>query len=238
VVSVPLLRPIEDGKSCELQIGVYCHRLLFECDYANDLLVVMSALDRDSYHVSEPLLPPPAQPPEPVFESDPSHTVVFESEEKEQGENNDDNVVVIHDTDSEDDELSCCTRDENEVSAFSRQGLLKLMESKGNDISEWPVIQQKLSTCLKVDLMLHQVHGLCWMLQMESIKEKSPKYGLNALLWEVRQFSDGNGIYFYSPVLGQARVFLEKNPYVSPASVCCTVRTSHDHYFACLTLTH
>jgi SNF2-related domain len=225
IVSIPILKQQQASKSnssnsvvVELEIAIYCHRLLFECDYANDLLVVMSALDRDSCRVLEPLLPPPAKPDKPVFESDASRTVVVDgskkktSKEKNDGKDDDD--------DDDDDDLSCCTRDENELSPFSKQGLLKLMESKGNDISEWPAIQSKLAPYFQIQLMLHQVHGICWMMQMEeTIRKASPRHGLNSLLWEVRQFSDGHGIYYYSPVLGQIRLHLEKSPFHEPRPI-------------------
>ena len=40
---------------------------------------------------------------------------------------------------------------------------------------------------LKLNLMTHQVHGLCWMMQMEQI----PNFGVNSLFWEERKFQDG-----------------------------------------------
>jgi hypothetical protein len=54
----------------------------------------------------------------------------------------------------------------------------------------------------QLDLLLHQKHAICWMVQMEHLPGP---YGINSLLWEQRSFPDG-GHYYYSPALGQIRL--------------------------------
>lgn len=54
---------------------------------------------------------------------------------------------------------------------------------------------------LKLDLMVHQMHAICWMTQMEQLGG----FGINSILWEEREFLDG-GKYYYSPALGQIRL--------------------------------
>jgi hypothetical protein len=49
--------------------------------------------------------------------------------------------------------------------------------------------------------MLHQQHAVCWMTQMEHL----PGFGINSIIWEEREFFDGNK-YYYSPALGQIRL--------------------------------
>jgi hypothetical protein len=95
------------------------------------------------------------------------------------------------------------TRDDSTVSAFTPRGLLKLLESEGNDISNWPDIAKIIEPSLQVNLMLHQIHGVCWMVQMEHLEG----FGINSLVWEEREFADG-GKWYYSPAVGQARLSL------------------------------
>ena len=49
--------------------------------------------------------------------------------------------------------------------------------------------------------MLHQIHAICWMQEMETLGG----FGLNSMIWEEREFFDG-GKYYYSPALGQIRL--------------------------------
>ena len=93
------------------------------------------------------------------------------------------------------------TRDAATISPFTPKGLLKLMESTGNDVSRYPEIAASLAPYLKLDLMLHQRHAVCWMTQMESLGG----FGINSVLWEERTFLDG-GKYYDSPALGQIRL--------------------------------
>merc|ERR1712238_197412 len=84
---------------------------------------------------------------------------------------------------------------------------------------------------LQVSLLPHQTHGVCWMYQMENLdthhldttndnvgdnnthtnnhnnNNNNVSLGLNGLLWERRQFREGD-VYYYSPALGQARLHL------------------------------
>ena len=66
---------------------------------------------------------------------------------------------------------------------------------------QWPEIEKSLQPYLKLDLMLHQQHAVCWMTQMEKLEG----FGINSILWEERTFLDG-GCYYYSPALGQIRL--------------------------------
>ena len=67
--------------------------------------------------------------------------------------------------------------------------------------TQYPELVRSLSSYLKLDLMLHQRHALCWMTQMERL----PGFGINSIIWEERTFLDG-GRYYYSPALGQIRL--------------------------------
>jgi superfamily II DNA or RNA helicase len=186
-------------RTYQLQIGVYCNRLLFEVMTARDLHIVVSALDQGSYRVTQPLHLPPT-PHEVTFCSSPYPTVVFDDDEEDEGSNDDDSVVDLA---KDDVRMMNSTRADSTVSAFTARGLLKLLESQGNDISNWSTISKSIEPVLKVKLMLHQIHGVCWMLQMEHLGG----FGLNSLFWEEREFADG-GKWFYSPATGQARLSL------------------------------
>jgi hypothetical protein len=215
IVPYPVLQlvstvPIDDDdSSCmvtrtyQLQIGVYCNRLLFEIMTEADLHIVMSALDEGSYRITEPIhLPPTAK--EPAFCSSPYPTVVFDDEEDDSDDShNNDDDRNNDSTDKDDVHMMQSTRDDSTVSAFTPRGLLKLLESEGNDISNWPDIAKIIEPSLQVNLMLHQIHGVCWMVQMEHLEG----FGINSLVWEEREFADG-GKWYYSPAVGQARLSL------------------------------
>ena len=66
---------------------------------------------------------------------------------------------------------------------------------------KFPEIARKSRGYLKLDLMLHQQHAVCWMTQMEQLGG----FGINSIIWEERTFLDG-GKYYYSPALGQIRL--------------------------------
>lgn len=135
----------------------------------------------------------------------------------EEKKEEDDDVIVLDDADADyrgrDVALVKSTRDGESVSPFTPRGLLKLLESTGCDISAWPAIAKVLDPVLKLDLMLHQRHAVCWMMQMEHLGG----FGINSILWEEREFLDG-GKYYYSPALGQMR--LNKPPEMKGGLLC------------------
>ena len=218
------------GDGWTVRIGVYANRLLPEVLTLTALHVVMSALDDGSYLVTEPLRLPPARPrgADPVFISA-RHPVVRVPGAARGGdgdameEEEEDNDAMRRDP-----TVRGATLDQKTISAFTPKGLLKLMENTGNDttqVSRWallfrgawraspsalllsyplfqfPEIARKLAPYLKLDLMLHQQHAVCWMHQMEHLEG----FGINSILWEEREFLDG-GKYYYSPALGQLRL--------------------------------
>jgi hypothetical protein len=187
VMTYPLLRKINDG-TYEIQIGVYAHRLLPEVLVEQDLLKVMTALDRDSFTITEPLHVPPT-PSCPTFASAKFPKLVYQHAAEEE-----EKVIDLT--------LGESTRETSEtLSAFTVPGLLKLWEHAGNDTTEWPQLEPVVRNKLMLSLLLHQQHALCWMRQMESLKG----FGINSILWEEREWADG-GKYYYSPALGQLRL--------------------------------
>ena len=209
IVALPILEICSDHgmlqnssslSSYRLTIGVYVNRLLFEST-TQKLEVVMAALDKGSYHIDQPLTPAPSlegNPPA-VFESDPWPKVVYDT--------GDDNSLG---SDADEDREST-TRAEDYLDAFSPSGFLKLIENHGTNIQDWNLLEQKIAGRLEADLMLHQIHGVCWMHSMEHTEG-----GLNSLLWEKRCFPEGDTFY-YSPVLGQARLQLTSMGQDNPA---------------------
>ena len=159
-----------DRDTGELLIGVYASRLLFEVMTHKSLQCVMAALDDDGVTMIEPLKYPPACK-EPVFASQ-SQQLVYRRKDDAAEEETDfavhGSTGPTHDT----------------LYAFSNEGVLKQTESPGNDTSNWPELQSKLGN-FKASLMLHQIHGICWMHQMESLPS------VNSIFWEKRQFPDG-----------------------------------------------
>ena len=218
----------------KIRIGVYMNRLLPEVLTESNLHCVMCALDENSYIVSQPLhLPPMRELNDPVFESskypivqmdellDDNHSIM---DEKKEEEDEDEGKVSVLDP-----VMLGSTRETKTISPFTPRGLLKLLENTGNvttDVSvthilssyantflidkhsgishilnQFPQIATTLASYLKLDLMLHQQHAVCWMRQME----KLPGFGINSIIWEERNFLDGNK-YYYSPALGQIRL--------------------------------
>ena len=175
-----------------IQIGVYMNRLLPEIFSCQSLHIIMSALDEESYQISEPICLPPLGPE--VFKSAPYPKVDISVLE-----GGADNKST---SDSSEMDMEGGSRDELLISPFSVKGLLKLLENKGCDVSKWPEIERELQGKFQLDLLLHQQHAICWMTQMEHLEGA---YGINSLLWEKRSFPDG-GHYYYSPALGQVRL--------------------------------
>jgi len=214
IYKIPLLTPYAVARrsivgkvtTWTVTVGIYINRLLPEMLTSDNLHVVMSSLDEGSYIVSEPLHLPPAAT-EKVFESAPCPVVTIHDQsgdrvdllaEEEKKEEEKETGVV-------DPTVENCTRDSSTVSAFTAKGLLKLLESTGCDTSNWSALEARLRPYLKLELMLHQRHAVCWMAHMESLGG----FGLNSIIWEEREFADG-GKYYYSPALGQLR--LDKPP--------------------------
>jgi len=179
----------------------------------------MSSLDEDSYCVTEPLHLPPTivKEEEKVFQSCEYPKVLMDKQEEEE----EDGAVMIVEKEEEkkdddgesnkrnkkgikkDQTINDSTREELTISPFTVRGLMKVLESCGNDCSNWPEIEKTLLPVLQFDLMLHQKHAICWMAQMESLGG----FGINSILWEEREFLDeGGGKYYYSPALGQIRL--------------------------------
>ena len=171
---------------------VFISGIKLEVLLQQDLLKIMTALDRDSFIITEPIHVPPT-PAQPTFASATLPRLLFDVSEAK------DNNTSIE---NEDLTLGESTRETSEtLSAFTIAGLLKLWENTGNDISEWPDIEPIVRENLTMKLLLHQQHALCWMRQMESLDG----FGINSILWEEREWHDG-GKYYYSPALGQLRL--------------------------------
>lgn len=193
-----LIQVNNNKKTYRLTIPVYVHRLAFEILSLDDVHTIWSALDEGSYTVVNPLTVTPKV--DQVFFSDPTPRVVIDDDEDEE-ESND--IIDLTDEVQEDILLENSTRRSDIVSAYTFPGFLKLLESPGCNVTAWPAIETKLQGKLQVELLPHQKHGICWMIEQENING-----GLNSLLWEERQFSDGQGSYFFSPACGQIRLHL------------------------------
>lgn len=143
-------------RTYKIRIGVYGNRLLPEVMTSHDLHIVMTSMDEGSYRIVEPLHLPPF-PEKPVFASAPAPIVVTTEDAS-------DDTVATVDSDNEEKKseevvdltIGESTRDESRISAFSVNGFLKLLESTGNDISNWPKIEPIIASSLKLQLMLHQ----------------------------------------------------------------------------------
>jgi hypothetical protein len=224
-------RPNVVGGVYKIQMGIYAHRLLPEAMTLRELQIVMSALDAGSYKLTQPLqqMPRPIsnnttttttqqQQQQSVFESSPYPIVCLQDQNLLQttattttttGQAEDEGVSIMT---GEPSSLlgEGTSRDEGRISAFTPQGLLKLLENTGCDVSNWDTtIQSKM----KLKLMLHQEHAISWMLQMESLGG----FGINSLFWEEREFWDG-GKYYLAPALGQLR--LDKPPQMWGGLLC------------------
>ena len=220
------VRSTQDNEvTWKVRIGVYMNRLLPEVLTEKNLHCVMSALDENSYIISEPLhLPPMRSMNDPVFASAKYPIVqmpnVEDDDDDPMDEDKKEDDVII------DPATLDSTRETETISPFTPRGLLKLLENTGNVTTEvsfhnifyslyiivklgmlififhqLPEIAKSLSPYLKLDLMLHQQHAVCWMRQMEQL----PGFGINSMIWEEREFLDGNK-YYYSPALGQIRL--------------------------------
>ena len=204
---VPMIIAYPRLSNGRLEIGVYASRLLFEIMTTSSLQCIVLAFDDDSINITRPLSYPKPSPV-PVFASD-DRRIVYRK----------------NDFSAKDATIEGATDDTDSLYAFSNAGLMRLCESHGNDTSNWSEIEAKLPpTTFTVQLTLHQKHGVCWMKMMENIDG-----GLNSIIWEQREFLDG-GYYYWSPALGQARLFLgttpEKvQPIVKGGLLCDEVRT-------------
>lgn len=211
LVAYPRVQKINDdngndaGNLYRVTIGVYAHRLLPEILVRDDLAIVMAALDESSYVVSEPLQAPP-KPPSPTFQSAEYPKVVLDVV------NDDDQAPEpssVPEGRPDDKTLEGSTQtDSNTISAFSTAGIMKLWENTGCDVRQWPQLHERLmeKNCqFQHKLLLHQIHALCWMYDMEGLGG----FGVNSILWEERKWLDG-GTYYWSPALGQLR--LDKPP--------------------------
>jgi len=217
IMTYPLVTQQSSDGVFELKIGVYAHRLLPEVIVEQDLLTIMTALDRDSFVTTEPIHVPPT-PKQPTFASAPYPKLVFhhdgddatnDTETSTQQESSSSSSTTTTTTTTAaaaaahiDLTLADSTRESSDtLSAFTIPGLLKLWEHTGNDITEWPQLEPLLQRMLSMPLLCHQKHAVCWMRQMESLGG----FGINSILWEEREWKDG-GKYYYSPALGQLRL--------------------------------
>lgn len=124
----------------KVRIGVYMNRLLPEVLTEKNLHCVMSALDDDSYIVSEPLhLPPMRDLHDPVFESS-KYPIVKMAGTKYNDDDSDveDEMSVDEEKKEDEDEVPAdpamfgSSRDTKTISPFTPRGLLKLLENTGN----------------------------------------------------------------------------------------------------------
>lgn len=126
----------------KVRIGVYMNRLLPEVLTSFNLHCIMSALDEDSYIVTEPLHLPPMRN-EAVFESSKYPIVRLPEEYDDDGDDymDEDDYSMCEEKKEEDGEgaprdptVFGSTRETETISPFTAKGLLKLIENTGNDI--------------------------------------------------------------------------------------------------------
>lgn len=133
---IPLLTPVAMAKRAtengsvtwEVRIGVFMNRLLPEVLTENNLHCIMSALDEDSYIISQQLhLPPMRDPKDPVFASA-KYPIVLAPEIIE------DDPMDEDKKEEEDADIAFVgsTRETKTISPFTPRGLLKLLENTGN----------------------------------------------------------------------------------------------------------
>jgi hypothetical protein len=209
LVAYPRIQKVNDtndaGDRYQVTIGVYAHRLLPEILVRDDLAVVMAALDNSSYVVSQPLQAPP-KPSTPTFQSAEYPKVALDIIDAAQQQEESPTSLAER---LDDKTLEGSTQTfQNTISAFSTAGIMKLWENTGCDVRQWPMLHQRLmveDSKFRHKLLLHQIHALCWMYDMEQLGG----FGLNSILWEERKWLDG-GTYYWSPALGQLR--LDKPP--------------------------
>lgn len=220
VVTKVQMIPIQSGKAFQLKIAVYANRLLWEC-MTQELRVVLNALDPSSYQVERSLQVPPSQTLRsntfcsaefPQVITDPhnyNEDTALEHASLESASGTTTQQAIDVDAIVVDGSTRC---DEKTLDAFTIPGLMKLVENTGTfDEKLWKTtIAPSLETALKVPLLLHQQHGVCWMHQMERLGN------LNHLVWECRRFPEGD-TYYYSPALGQLRLTLSHD---EPALLC------------------
>lgn len=134
---IPLVTPVAMAKkfsgengtvNWKVRIGIYMNRLLPEVLTEKNLHCVMSALDEDSYIISQPLhLPPMRDPDDPVFASA-KYPIVQMPEMLEEED------TMDEDKKEEDVDIAFVgsTRETKTISPFTPRGLLKLLENTGN----------------------------------------------------------------------------------------------------------
>ena len=201
-----------ESRLFKLHIGVYANRMLFEV-MTQELQIVMTAVDKSTYKISQPLVVPPSTKLATTDFQSALYPKVLTHSASDVGHDSD-GAIVISDDSSDDEAMEqrqeAATRcNTKTVDAFSIPGLFKLIENTGTydkDLYENKIEPKLVRTNnehqgLNLDLMVHQKHGLCWLHNMERLGN------LNKLVWERRQFSEGD-TYYYSPALGQVRLTL------------------------------
>lgn len=170
-------------KLFDVEMAVYIHRMLPEVNSVA-LKIVLEALDVGSYLCPRPRVSVPQRD---VFVSSPYPQVVTDDKE----------IYDLEQIAAKNEEGDKGTE---KISAFSTEGLLKLWENTGTDVQNYHAqYEERVRSGLQLELMLYQIHGVSWMLQMEALES------INDLLWEEREFWDG-GTYYCCPPLGQIRL--------------------------------
>jgi hypothetical protein len=230
------------GHKCawRLSISIFAHRLLFECMTAENLRTVMAALDvgddndgqqadNNNTVIVRPLVKSPTIGPI-VFGKDPKIRV-------EVIDDNDDSEMMEDENETRTDDTLDAFSTEGFLKLIENQGVSgvdTIYTNKIEPILYGPGQQQEQrqnqrsrgrgrrrsrddnsQECrLQVSLLPHQIHGVCWMYQMENLdnddninnnSNNNSSLGLNGLLWERRAFREGD-TYYYSPALGQVRL--------------------------------
>ena len=195
----PVVRQAEQHQHT-VHMAVYMHRLLPEMN-STSLRSILQALDEGSYLCPRPRVSIPQCP---VFASNPLPEVVT----------NEDDVVALDEqqVDEERKTSDTTTATSQKISAFSTEGLLKLLEHTGTDLTDYQRrYAPRLEQLLHLQLFPYQEHGIAWMIQMEALDS------INDLLWDEREFWDG-GKYYCCPALGQLR--LERPARLKGGLVC------------------
>lgn len=207
--SLPLVHavPFYEGKKNHIQLCIYAHRLAFEVNHLY-LSTILDHLDEGSYRVTSPLRSVKV-PSQPTFASSEYPRILFDSaideNDEEDGATDDDSAEVDGITSPahkyNKNYMGEEIHDDKTISAYSTDGLLKLLENHGTDTTSYDAVADRLEDSFCSPLMLHQKHAISWMMDMEQLDG----FGINSLFWEEREFIDG-GKYYYSPKLGQMRL--------------------------------
>ena len=150
---IPLITPYamasciadnENEQRWKVRIGVYMNRLLPEVLTSFNLHCIMSALDEDSYIITEPLHLPPMRN-DAVFESSKYPIVRLPETHNDDDDDymDEDDISMCEEKKEDDDDdaprdptVFGSTRETKTISPFTAKGLLKLIENTGNDISK------------------------------------------------------------------------------------------------------